>query len=123
MWDHFFRDGGWGMYPTTVFGFLLVLAGVLCVLRPERRFAHLGLTLAGLTLCSGALGTVTGFVTTFRFLHQVPDLDRRFTIAAFGVAESLNNMILALLLVTFTGVLGALAALRVALAPAVAPPR
>ena len=29
MWSHFFEKGGWGMYPTIVFGFLLLAAVAL----------------------------------------------------------------------------------------------
>ena len=115
MWTTFFRDGGWGMYPTTLFGFLLVASGVLCLLRPERRFVPLVLCLGALTLSSGMLGTSVGVVTSFHYLPQVREVDQRFTIAALGCAESLNNLVLALIIVTFTGVLGALAALRFAL--------
>lgn len=38
MWADFYQNGGWGMYPTTVFGFVLILSAVLLVLRPERRW-------------------------------------------------------------------------------------
>jgi dipeptide/tripeptide permease len=121
MWTTFFRDGGWGMYPTTLFGFLLVASGVLCLLRPERRFVPLALCLAALTLSSGLLGTATGVVNSFRYLERVPEVDQRFTIAALGCAESLNNLVLALILVTLTGVLGAAASLRSALKAPAAP--
>ncbi len=115
MWTTFFRDGGWGMYPTSIFGFFLVIAGVLCLLRPERRFVAPTLCLAALTLSSGALGTTIGFVTSFHYLPQVRDVSQRFTIAALGCAESLNNLVLALILVTVTAMLGSLAAVRAAL--------
>jgi hypothetical protein len=114
MWTTFFRDGGWGMYPTSIFGFFLVIAGVLCLLRPERRFVAPTLCLAALTLSSGALGTTIGFVTSFHYLPQVRDVSQRFTIAALGCAESLNNLVLALILVTFSALLGSLAAVRAA---------
>lgn len=114
MWTTFFRDGGWGMYPTSIFGFFLVIAGVLCLLRPERRFVAPTLCLAALTLSSGALGTTIGFVTSFHYLPQVRDVSQRFTIAALGCAESLNNLVLALILVTVTALLGSLAAVRAA---------
>ncbi len=115
MWTHFFRDGGWGMYPTVIFGFLLVASGVLCLLRPERRFAVVTLALGAATLGAGLLGTFTGFIATFRYLDRVA-LDQRFTIAALGCAESLNNVVLALILVVLASLLGTLAAVRAALA-------
>lgn len=115
MWNTFFRDGGWGMYPTSLFGFLLVAAGVLCVIRPERRFVPLLLSLAAMTLGSGLLGCTVGLVTTFHYLPRVVDVSQRFTIAALGTAESLNNVVLALILVVLASVLAALAAVRSAI--------
>lgn len=114
MWNTFFRDGGWGMYPVTVFGLLLVAAAVLCVLRPERRFARIAGVLGVATLCAGFLGTSVGFIMSFRYLSQVP-VEQRFTIAALGCAESLNDTVLALMLVVFSSLLGAVAATRAAL--------
>ena len=35
MWSNFYEAGGWGMYPTTLFGFFLVISGVILLLRPE----------------------------------------------------------------------------------------
>ena len=116
MWNTFFRDGGWGMYPTSLFGFLLVAAGVLCVIRPERRFVPLLLSLGAMTTGSGLLGCAVGLVTTFHYLPRVPEVDQRFTIAALGCAESLNNVVLALILVVLASLLSAVAALRAALA-------
>ena len=34
----FFMAGGWGMYPTTLFGLLLLAAGIAYAALPERRF-------------------------------------------------------------------------------------
>ena len=116
MWTTFFRDGGWGMYPTTVFGFLLVASGALCLLRPERRFVPVVLCLGVLTLASGFLGFSTGLVTTFRYLPRVEAVEQRFTIAALGCAESLNNLVLALILIVLASLLGVLAAARAAFA-------
>lgn len=112
MWTTFFRDGGFGMYPTSLFGFLLVLSAALCVLRPERSFAAVSGALSALTLSSGLLGTAVGIVTTFHYLPNVPEADRRFTIAALGCAESLNNVVLALILLCVSALLLSIAAVR-----------
>jgi hypothetical protein len=93
----FFRDGGWGMYPTTLFGFLLVASGFLYLLRPESRYSPIVFCAGFLTLGSGVLGTVTGLIATFRYLDHVPPVDQ-FKIAAQGCAESLNNISLALII-------------------------
>lgn len=111
MWASFFRDGGWGMYPTSLFGFLLVASGILLVLRPERRFVSLVFALGFVTLGSGVLSSTVGIVNTFRYLTKVPAVDQ-FKIAALGCAESLNNLVLALMLGVLTALLASIAALR-----------
>lgn len=111
MWANFFRDGGWGMYPTSIFGFLLVASGVLLMLRPERRFVALVVSLGVLTLGSGVLGTAVGIVNTFHYLTKVPAADQ-FKIGALGCAESLNVVVLALILGVLASLFAAVAALR-----------
>jgi hypothetical protein len=97
MWSMFFADGGWGMYPTSIFGVLLVASAFLFLFRPERRFARIVFCGGIATFGSGLLGTSVGFVTTFRYLRKVPPSDQLIT-AALGCAESLNNLVLALIL-------------------------
>jgi hypothetical protein len=97
MFSDFFRDGGWGMYPTSLFGFLLVAAGFLYLLRPESRYAPIVFCTGFLTLGAGVLGTATGLITTFRYLQHVEPVDQ-FKTAAEGCAESLNNLVLALMI-------------------------
>lgn len=111
MWSTFFHDGGWGMYPTTVFGFLLIAAGVLYVLRPERRWLPLVSSLGFVTLASGMLGTAVGVAKSFHYLPEV-ERARQVEIAALGCAESLNNLVLALIIVVVGGLVVSLASLR-----------
>lgn len=111
MWHDFYRAGGFGMYPTTVFGFLFVAAAVLFALRPDRRALPLVWTLCVTTFGSGLLGTSVGMVKTFRYLEQVPVADQ-VKIAALGCAESLNNLVLALVIVVATSLIVAAGALR-----------
>lgn len=111
MWSNFYEAGGWGMYPTTIFGFLLVASSVLFVLRPERRFVPLLLSLGAVTLGSGLLSFTVGLVHTFLFLHKVEPA-KQIEIAAAGCAESLHNVVLALILINITGMLGAVGAFR-----------
>ncbi len=120
MWTDFYRDGGWGMYPTTLFGFFLVISGVILLLRPERRYVPLFCALSVLTLGSGLLGCCTGFIATFRYLHQVAPAEQ-LQIAALGCAESLNNLVLGLMLFVATTLLAALGAARAVWARPAAP--
>ena len=111
MWANFFEAGGWGMYPVSIFGFVLIAASVLYALRPERRTARLSLTLACVTLAAGLLGTSVGVCTTFLYLQQVEQA-KQLQIAALGVQESLHNLVLALILAIVAGLLAAVGTLR-----------
>ena len=111
MWDTFFRDGGWPMYPTLLFGLLLLASGALYVLRPERRFVPLVWSLGVATFGAGLLGSSVGIVKSFHYLPQVVP-ESRLTVAALGCAESLHNVVLALILIVFAALLASVGALR-----------
>src|ERR1035437_7441847 len=100
MWSHFYTDGGFGMYPTSIFGFLLVVTSFLYLFRPESRYVPIVLCCGFLTLGAGVLGTATGLVNTFRYLQNVAIADQ-VKIAGIGCAESLNNIVLALIISIF----------------------
>jgi hypothetical protein len=117
MWATFFRDGGWGMYPTALFGFLLVASGFLYLLRPESRFAPIVVCAGVLTLGAGLLGTSVGVVKTFHYLPEVA-ASEQLPIAALGCAESLNNLVLALILVVASTLLVGLGVVRSVRVPA-----
>jgi hypothetical protein len=95
----YFRDGGWGMYPTLVCGLVLLAAALKYALRPERRFVPLLVALNVLTLSAGALGFVSGVITTARYLEGVGET-RSALVAFLGIGESLNNVGCALMFVT-----------------------
>lgn len=99
-----FHMGGWGMYPTLMFGLLMLAASIRYAVSPERRFVPLQVSLGVLTLMAGALGFVTGVIKTFTLIGDVTP-DKRW-IWMLGVGESLNCIGLALVL----SVLAALAA-------------
>jgi hypothetical protein len=122
MWTSFFRDGGWGMYPTSIFGFLLIASAVLLVLRPERRFVALVVSLGVVTLGAGVLGTLVGIVNTFRYVTTLPAADQ-LKVTTLGAAESLNNLVLAIMLVVLASILAAVAALRATRTSAAASPK
>jgi hypothetical protein len=91
-----FRDGGYGMFPTLLFGVLMLGVAVRYATKPEQRVIPLVASLGVLTLLSGALGFVTGIITTMKAVAHVPASDRY--IALVGLGESANNLALALVL-------------------------
>jgi hypothetical protein len=100
LWEHF-RDGGWGMIPTLVFGAILVVVAVRYALAPRQRDVPLLISLSVLTFVSGSLGFTTGVMTTFHFVAADGIRgDAATAITLQGVAESLNNVGFALALLT-----------------------
>lgn len=113
MWDNFFRDGGFGMWPTVLFGFFLVAVSGLYALRPEKRFVLLAAALGAATASSGVLGASVGIINTMR--AAVAGKPEELTqIAALGTAESLNNVVLAMILFVLSSLLCVVGAARAA---------
>ena len=105
-----FEMGGWGMFPTLLFGLLMLGASVQYARSPERRYVPLQVSLGILTLAGGGLGFVTGVIKSFSAIGQVQP-DERW-IWMLGVGESLHNLALALVLVTLGAVFASIGALR-----------
>jgi hypothetical protein len=104
LWDNFWTQGGFGMYPTAFWGFLLLLYAGLYFLRPQERFLRGVAILASMTLVTGALGTAIGFMTAFRYAATVaPELAARS--ACYGAGMSIHVVVLALLLVILGGII------------------
>jgi hypothetical protein len=112
MFEHF-RDGGWGMITTLVFGVLLLAAAGRYAVSPERRWVPLLVALSVLTLASGALGFTTGMIVTAQCVvrDHVPDPGM---ISLEGFGESLNNVAFALLFVVLAALGATVGAWRVA---------
>ena len=107
-----FHLGGWGMYPTLVFGLLMMAAAVRYAISPERRFVPLMVSLGIMTLMGGTLGFVTGMIKTFTSMGEVKPDDRWFWM--LGVGESLNCLGLALVLLVLGSIASSVGALRIA---------
>jgi hypothetical protein len=105
----FFQEGGVVMWPTALFGFLLVASAVLSLRggAPSRLPPVLGL----LTVASGALGTVLGLINTMRWVTKAAPAEQLVG-GATGIAESLNNLVLAFLLVIIALLVSAIGAAR-----------
>jgi hypothetical protein len=108
-----FRDGGWAMFPILLCGLALLAVSIRYAVRPERRFVPLLVTLNALTLSAGALGFVSGVITTASYFDQhaatLPS-----SVPFLGVGESLNNVAFALLFVVVAAIAMSLGAWKIA---------
>jgi hypothetical protein len=117
VWDNFYESGGWGMYPTTLFGFVLVLLACLYAFRPEPRYLAVVVATGFLTMAWGLSGMVTGLMHVFRYVQYVGP-DDAVKVAALGCAESVTNVLFAVLLVIVAGLATLVGLVRRALRPA-----
>ena len=99
------------MYPTLLFGFLLVACSILFLLRPEPRYLASLVGLGATTFSAGLLGTCSGVMNSLRYIPEVP-VDERFMVAALGCSESLHVMMLALILMVVAGLFVSIGAVR-----------
>lgn len=109
-----FHTGGFGMYPTAIFGLILIAVAIRYAIKPESRYIPLQITLAILTLLSGALGFVTGIITSFSAMGGVPGDGSARWIPLIGAAESLYNVALALALIILGSIAASVGAARIA---------
>jgi hypothetical protein len=105
----FFEEGGIVMWPTAAFGLVLIATSILG-LRGQDRLRR-PLVFGLLTLTSGALGTVMGLINTMRWVMKAPATEQLVG-GATGIAESLNNLVLAFLLVLLALLVSAIGVLR-----------
>lgn len=112
----FFSEGGYGMIPVLLFGFLTIAAAVLYLLRPERRFGGLALALGCTTAAAGTLGFAMGLMNVFRYIGDVP-AEKHTLILSLGTAESLPNIVLAMFLLVIAGLIASIGAFRTARLP------
>src|SRR5437660_11887371 len=110
----FFMEGGFGMYPTLVFGLLMIAVGAFYAARPERRFVPLLVALGVLTMAAGSLGFVTGVMKSFSAAADYQPRVDASALAMKGTAESLCNIALALAMTVFAAIAAALGAWRLA---------
>ncbi len=103
-----FNRGGYGMFPTLVFGLVLLAASVRYALRPDARKHPLLWSLGLLTVLAGTLGFVSGLIITSIHVTK-PEL---FPIALIGFGESAHNLALALMLCSLAAICVSVGAFR-----------
>lgn len=113
--NEFYQEGGWTMFPATLFGVLAVLSSLLLAVRPERRFVPLFLSLNGLTLMTGLLGTLWGLTGVVKAATNADPMDVKLIVSACAT-QALNTLLLGLMFVVAALLGAALGAGRVALA-------
>lgn len=107
-----FHEGGWGMWPTTFMGLVLVALAVRYMRNPDRKRLPLLRHMNVLVALSGTLGFFTGVIKTFTNLPS----DQLY-IAFIGVGESLHNVALAICMMILARIIVALGAARAADSP------
>ena len=98
-----FHLGGWGMYPTTIVGLVLVFAAAQYAKQPGRQRLQLVRSLSMLTFLVGSLGFVAGVIRSFIAVSS-GELHDVGSVVVVGVGESLNNIGLALALLVIAGI-------------------
>ncbi len=109
--SHFFIEGGFGMYPTLLAGLSLLATCVQYARRPDRRYVPLMAALGLFTLLAGGLGFVTGVSSMLQAFTSPLPSESSFILLA-GFRESLNNVVLALLLSALAALFASVGAWR-----------
>lgn len=106
-----FKMGGWGMFPTLIFGLIFAAVSIRYAVSPKKQQIPLVISLGVLTLSSGLLGFVTGMITTAAYYGDMNAPDPRIPMIGFG--ESLNNVAFALIFTTFAAIAVTIGAFKV----------
>jgi hypothetical protein len=111
-----FRLGGWGMYPTLIFGLFLTLWAMRYAASPDPHTLPLVKSLGLLTVLSGLLGTVTGVIKAIIAVGQLPPEKHFLWVIGFG--EALNCFGLGLVLAVLASLFVSAGNYRIAAHPA-----
>ena len=107
-----FHLGGWGMYPTSVMGLVLLGAAGLYARRPERGGLPVVIGFAVMTFLAGSLGFVTGVIKTLAYAASSPPPEGPGVVVAAGISESLHNISLALVLLVLASIVTTVGTIR-----------
>jgi len=107
-----FRLGGWGMWPTMIFGIIMMAAALYYAIRANRNLFSLVRATGWMTLIAGCLGFITGLIRSCLVVSNVPPDERYIVIIGFG--ESLVNVAWALVLIMLALIVTTIGTWRVA---------
>jgi uncharacterized membrane protein len=110
--SNFFTAGGFGMYPTTLFGLILVVVAAIHAFKPRRALEPLIIGAGVATLLAGALGTAMGIQASANGLEGLVG-DQKWAFA-IGIGESLNCLVLGLVLAIVATLLATAGSFRLA---------
>ena len=111
-----FRLGGWGMYPTTIVGLVVMFPALMYARDPDRRRYALVKTLSILVLLTSVLGFIVGTMRSFLGTADLPSAEAPHY-ALVGVGESLHNIALGVCILVVTWIMVAVGASRAATPP------
>lgn len=106
-----FRLGGWGMYPTTIAGLVLIVTALRYAFAPDAARALVLRRLSILVFLTGCLGTVVGVMKTFLHATELPSAELGGVIVT-GVGESLHNLALSLCMLVVGAICATVGAAR-----------
>jgi len=106
-----FRLGGWGMYPTTIAGLILLVTAIRYARNTDASALPLIRHLSILTAFVGTLGFVTGVIHAFTACGDAPVNELPYYVV-IGTGESLCNIGLALVLLVMARAATAIGAHR-----------
>jgi len=112
----FFEESGWTIYPTALFGLLMIGSSLVYWSRPQRRFIPLVGVLSALTLLSGLLGTMWGLTGIVKTAANT-DVPAWQTIMVACATQALNSLLLAFACMAIAALGAAAGAARVLRAP------
>ncbi len=108
---NFIREAGFGIYPVMLFGTIGLIVAVRHAIAPSKDRQALLAGVAFVTVLLGILGTITGLQASASHIGEVADAVRIFL---YGMAESLNNLVAALVFATLHALVGTFGAVRAA---------
>ncbi len=108
----FFLEGGVGMFPTVLSGFVALAFAVRDVMGPGPRRSLLIASLLALTASCAVLGFSMGLIATAHAVTSTPDSTWKLFVQ--GLGESTNNLVLGSLLVVPSALLAAVGAAQAA---------